>query len=155
MRGFKVFGDNAQVYAAYILATLEWGQMHHHYGRRDPVPILPDWLTSYIGVSKELRTNANLPKKHVQVGHYDVRLNATGTWLWMANLLQFWTNLSGPQLYSGVFHYPSVLAEQLMADINPCLDAVHHVSWERIVNNTYNWLNARALFSGPQQVEFQ
>ena len=37
---FKVFEDNAQIYAD--LVTLEWGQMYHHYGRRDPVLILPD-----------------------------------------------------------------------------------------------------------------
>ena len=96
VRGFKVFGDNAQIYATYILATLEWGRMHCHYGRRDPVSVLPEWLTSYIGVSKELKTNADLPKKHVQIRHSDIHLNTAGTWLWMANLLQFWTDLSGP-----------------------------------------------------------
>ena len=25
VQGFKVFGDNAAIYATYILATLEWG----------------------------------------------------------------------------------------------------------------------------------
>ena len=95
VREFKVFGDNAQIYATYVMAMLEWGQMHCHYGRRDPVPVLPKWLTMYIGVSKELRTNADLPKKHIQIGHSDVCLNAMGTWLWMADLLQFWADLSG------------------------------------------------------------
>ena len=72
VHGFKVFGDNTQIYATYVLATLEWGRMYHHYGGRDPVLILPDWLTLYIRVSKELRTNADLPKKHVHIGHSDV-----------------------------------------------------------------------------------
>ena len=31
VRGFKVFGDNASIYAAYVQATLEWGQMYCHY----------------------------------------------------------------------------------------------------------------------------
>ena len=37
VREFKVFGDNAQIYATYVMAMLEWGLMHCHYGRRDPV----------------------------------------------------------------------------------------------------------------------
>ena len=52
VRGFKVFGDNAAIYAAYIMATLEWGRMYHHYEGRDAVPVLPEWLTTYIGSPK-------------------------------------------------------------------------------------------------------
>ena len=72
----------------------------------------------------------------------------------MADLLQFWTDLSGPRLFGSIFHYPSALAEQLMTDINPSFDAPHHVTWQRIVNNTPSWLNARALFDRSQQAEF-
>ena len=60
--GFKVFGDNAAIYAAYILATLEWGQMYCHYRGRDTVPVLPEWLTTYIGVTKDLTTNGTYPE---------------------------------------------------------------------------------------------
>ena len=73
----------------------------------------------------------------------------------MADLLQFWTDLSSPRLFGIIFCYPSALADQLMADINPSIDIAHHVTWERIVNNTYGWLNARALFDRPQQAEFK
>ena len=31
VRGFKLFGDNATIYTAYIMATLEWGKMYRHY----------------------------------------------------------------------------------------------------------------------------
>ena len=72
VQGFKVFGNNASICAAFILATLEWGHIHHHYGGRDPVPTLPEWLTTYIGVTKDLITNADLPRKCVQVGHPDI-----------------------------------------------------------------------------------
>ena len=61
VRGFKVFGDNAMIYAAYIMATLELGKMYHHYGGRDVVPVLPEWLTTYIGVTRSLTTIADLP----------------------------------------------------------------------------------------------
>ena len=129
--------------------------MYHHYGGRDPVPILPEWLTSYIRVSKELRANADLPKKCIHVGQTDVCLNAMAMWKLVADLLQFWTDLSGPTLYGGIFHYPSMLVERLMVDINPGVDIVHCITWERIDNNTYDWLNARALFASPQQAEFK
>ena len=121
MRGFKVFGDTAAIYAAYIMATLEWGKMYCHYGGRDMVPVLPEWLTTYIGVTRSLTTNADLPRKCIHVGHPDVRLNSVATWQWMADLLQFWSDLSGPRLFGSIFHYPSALAEQLMTDINPAL----------------------------------
>ena len=65
VRGFKVFGDNAAIYAAYIMATLGWGKMYRHYGGRDVVPVLPEWLTTYIGVTKSLTTNVDLPRKRV------------------------------------------------------------------------------------------
>ena len=80
VQGFKVFGDNAAIYAAYILATLEWGRMYHHCGGRDMVPVLPEWLTTYIGVTKSLTTNADLPRKCVHVGNPYVRLNSAATW---------------------------------------------------------------------------
>ena len=79
VRGFKVFGDNAAIYAAYIMATLEWGKMYCHYGGRDTVPVLPEWLTTYIGVTRSLTTNVDLPQKCVLVGHSDVRLNSVAT----------------------------------------------------------------------------
>ena len=41
-----------------------------------------------------------------------------------------------------------------MTDINPSFDAPCHITWQRIVNNTYSWLNAWALFDRSQQVEF-
>ena len=155
VRGFKVFGDNASIHAAFILATLECGQIYCHYEGRDPVPTLPEWLTTYIGVTKDLTTNTDLPRKHVQVAHHNVRLNSAATWQWMADLLQFWTDLSGPRLYGSIFHYSSALAERLMADINPGIDIGHHIMWERVVNNTYGWLNAQALFNRLQQAEFE
>ena len=154
VRGFKVFGDNAAIYAVYIMATLEWGRMYRHYGGRDAVPVLSEWLTTYIGVTKSLTMNTDLPQKCVHVGNPNIRLNSVVTWQWMVDLLQFWTNLSGPRLFVGIFCYPSVLAEQLMTDINPSFDASCHVTWQCIVNNTPSWLNARALFDRSQQAEF-
>ena len=152
--GFKVFGDNAVIYAAYIMATLEWGKMYCHYGGRDTVSVLPEWLTTYIGVTKSLTTNADLPQKCIHIGHPDVQLNSVVTWQWMVDLLPFSTDLSGPRLFGGIFSYPSALTEQLMTDINPSFDAPHHVTSQRIVNNTPSWLNARALFDRSQQAEF-
>ena len=127
--------------------------MYHHYGGRDAVPVLLEWLTTYIGVTRSLTTNADLPRKHVHVGNPDIRLNSAATWQWMADLLQFWTNLSGPRLFGSIFCYPSALAEQLMTDVNPSFDAPHHITWQHIMNNTYSWLNTRALFDRSQQVE--
>ena len=155
VRGFKVFGDNATIYAAYILATLEWGWMYRHYGKRDAVPILPEWLTTFIGVTKDLTMSMDLPGQRVHVGHQDVWLNSAATWQWMADLLQFWADLSGTRLYGSIFHYPSALAELIMADINPSIDLGQCVRWECIVNNTYGWLNARALFNQTQRTEFE
>ena len=154
VRGFKVFGDNAAIYAAYIMATLEWGRIYRHYGGRDAVPVLPEWLTTYIRVTKSLTTNADLPRKCIHVSNPDIQLNSVATWQWMANLLQFWTNLSGLRLFGGIFCYPSALAKQLMTDINPSFDTPHHITWKRIMNNTPSWLNAQALFDESQQAEF-
>ena len=71
----------------------------------------------------------------------------------MADLLQFWTDLSSPRLYGSVFRYPSALAELLMADINPSIDLGQRVTWEHIVNNTYGY--TRVLFDQAQQTEFE
>ena len=84
----------------------------------------------------------------------DVWLNSVATWQWMADLLQFWTDLYGARLFGGIFCYPSALAEQLMTDINPSFNTPHHITWQRSMNNTPSWLNARALFDRSQQAEF-
>ena len=131
------------------------GRTYHHYGGRDAVPVLLEWLTTYIGVTRNLTTSTDLPRKCMHVGHSDVRLNSAVTWQWMVDLLQFWTDLSGPRLYGGIFCYPSALVEQLMADINPSINIGHRIMWERVVNNTYGWLNARVLFNKSQQTEFE
>ena len=130
VRGFKVFGDNATIYTAYILANLEWRRMYCHYGGRDAVLILPEWLTTFIRVTRDLTASADLPRQCMHVGHHDIRLNSMATWQWMADLLQFCTDLSGPRLYGSVFCYPSALVEQLMADINPSIDIGQCVMWE-------------------------
>ena len=77
--GFQVFGDNATILAVYIMATLEWGRLYCHYGGRDSVSVLPEWLTTYIGVTKSLTTNVDLPQKHVHVGNPDIWLNSMAT----------------------------------------------------------------------------
>ena len=41
-----------------------------------------------------------------------------------------------------------------MIDINPSFNAPCHITWQHIVNNTYSWLNAWALFERSQQAEF-
>ena len=41
-----------------------------------------------------------------------------------------------------------------MTDINPSFDAPRHITWQRIMNNTYSWLNAWVLFDRSQQAEF-
>ena len=128
--------------------------MYHHSRGRDAVPVLPEWLTTYIGVTRSLTMNADLPRKRVHVGHPNIRLNSPATWQWMVDLLQFWTNLSGLRLFSSIFHYPSALAEQLMADINLSFDAPHHITWQHIMNNTSSWLNTQVLFDRSQQAEF-
>ena len=61
--------------------------MYHHYGGRDAVPVLPEWLTTYIGVTKDLTTDVDLPRKHMHVGHPNVQLNSVATWQWMVDLL--------------------------------------------------------------------
>ena len=151
VRGFKVFGDNAVIYAEYIMATLEWGKLYCHYRGRDTVPVLPEWLTTYIGVTRSLTTNTDLPRKLIHIGNPDVRLNSVATWQWMADLLQFWTDLSGLRFFGSIFQYPSAL----MTDINPSFDAPLHVTWQHIVNNTPSLLNAQALFDKSQQAEFK
>ena len=125
VRGFKVFGDNAAIYAAYIMATLEWRKMYHHYRGRDAVHVLPEWLTTYIGVTKSLTTNADLPWKRIHVGNPNVWLNSVATWQWMADLLQFWTNLSGPRLFGSIFRYPSLWPSSLWRISTPA--STHHV----------------------------
>ena len=103
--------------------------MHHHYGGQDAVPILPEWLTTYIEVARSLTTNADLPRKWVHVGNADVWLNSQATWQWMADILQFWIDRSHQRLFSGIFCYPSALVEQLMTDINPNFNVSRHVTW--------------------------
>ena len=63
VRGFKVFGDNVPIHTTFIMATLEWGRMYHHYEGRDPVLTLPEWLITYIEVTVAIWVRMTLSAK--------------------------------------------------------------------------------------------
>ena len=88
------------------------------------------------------------------MGNTDMHLNSAGTWMWRADLLQFWADLLDSRMYGGIFRYTSLLVPCLMVDVNSSLDAIHHITWECVANNTTSWINAQALFLTGKMDEY-
>ena len=55
------FGDQAQKFAAEILATIEWGTQHWKLQESFPVPLVPKWLRTLEYVQTTMPMQGELP----------------------------------------------------------------------------------------------
>ena len=114
----SVFGNQAQKFAAKILATVEWGTQHWKLQESFPVPVVPKWLCMLEFVQTTMPVWGELPLVPLCTHYEDIRVRCPAMWAWMAVLLQFWQDHMTRHLYGGRFRQVSNLANTLIWDIN-------------------------------------
>ena len=97
----SVFGDQAQKFAAEVLATIEWGTQHWKLQETFPVPVIPRWLRMPGFTQTMTPLRGELPLMPMG-GHFeDIRMCCPAMWSWMTVFLQYWQDHMTPHLYGG------------------------------------------------------
>ena len=143
----SVFGDQAQKFAAEVLATTEWGTQHWKLQETFPVPVIPKWLQTPEFTQTTTPLRGELPLMPTGSHFEDICMRCPAMWSWMAILLQYWQDHMTPHLYGGRFRCISDLAATIIRDINPWLPHQAHFSWGYVAMNATLWIDQRDHFS--------
>ena len=126
----SAFGDQAQKFAAEILATIEWGTQHWKLQESFPVPLVPKWLCTLEYIQTMMPMQEELPLVPPGAHYEDIRVRCPAVWAWMAVLLQFWQDHMTRHLYGGHFRQASELANTFIRDINVWMPHSTRFGWK-------------------------
>ena len=150
----SAFGNQAQKFAAEVLAIIEWGTQHWKLQETFPVPVIPRWLQTPEFTQTTTPLRGELPLMPMG-GHFeDIRMRCLVMWSWMAVLLQYWQDHMTPYLYGGRFRRISDLAATVIRDINPWLPHQARFGWGYVAMNATLWIDQRDHFAMEHQEEW-
>ena len=158
VRCLWIFESSATAYSAHILAIFDWAYKFYKVGGEHPVPKLPSWLTTYIHVTSIPRFPEglpDLPRQRTAMRIDETAIRSPATWQWMADLLQYWSDVSNTKTPGGLSRTQSALVERLMDTVNPWFPAKHRVTWSRVAFGTFHWLQARTMFTLDQKADYE
>ena len=72
----------------------------------------------------------------------------------MADLLQYWSDVSNTKTQGGHSRTESVLVEWLMEIVNPWFPAKEQITWASVAFSTFHWLESRTMFTQEQQADY-
>ena len=147
VRCLWIFGGEAATHTAHVLAIFDWASKYFKLGGDYPVPKLPGWLTTFINVTSLSRFPDGLPPlpiKRTAMNYQNIAIRSPGTWQWMADLLQYWSDVSNTKTQGGLSRTQSALVEKLMEVVNPHFPTVkERITWESVTFGTFHWLKSR------------
>ena len=158
VRCLWIFKGSATAYCSHILAIFDWAYKFYKVGGENPVPKLPSWLTTYIHVTSIPHFPEglpDLPRQRTAMRIDKPTIRAPATWQWMADLLQYWSDVSNTKTPGGLSHTQSALVERLMDTVNPWFPAKHRITWSRVTFGTFHWLQARTMFTQDQKADYE
>ena len=158
VRCLWIFEGSAKAYCSHILAIFDWAYKFYKVGGEYPVPKLPSWLTTYIHVTSIPRFPEglpDLPRQRTAMRIDEPAIRSPATWQWMADLLQYWSDVSNTKTPGGLFRTQSTLVERLMDTVNPWFSEKHRVMWGRVAFGTFHWLQARTMFTQDQKADYE
>ena len=137
----SAFGDQAQKFAAEVLAIIEWGTQHWKHQETFLVPVIPRWLRMPEFTQTTTPLRGELPLMPMGGHIEDIRMRCPAMWSWMAVLLQYWQDHMTPCLYGGRFRHISDLAATVIRDINPWLPHQARFAWGYVAMNATLWID--------------
>ena len=158
IRCLWIFESSATAYSAHILAILDWAYKFYKVGGEYPVPKLPSWLTTYIHVTSIPRFPEGLPElpqQRTAMRIDESAIRSPATWQWMADLLQYWSDVSNTKTPGGLSRTQSALVERLMDIVNPWFPAKNRVTWGCVAFSTFHWLQAKTMFTPDQKADYE
>ena len=159
VRCLWIFGRNASTHTAYILAIFDWASKYFKLGGEYPVPRLPGWLTTFISTTSMPHFPDGLPplpSKRMAMNFPNKAIRSPGTWQWMADLLQYWSDVSNTKTQGGLSRTASPLVEKLMEIVNPHFPAVkERITWDSVAFGTFHWLEARSGLTRAEKADYE
>ena len=74
----------------------------------------------------------------------------------MADLLQYWCDVSSTKTQGGLSRTPSVLVEKLMEVVNPHLPAAkERITWDSVAFGMFHWLEARTGHTRAEKTDYE
>ena len=143
----SAFGDQAQNFAAEVLATFELGTQHWKLQETFPVSVTPKWLQTPEFTQTMTPLRGELPLMPTGSHFEDICVHCPVMWSWMAVLLQYWQDHMIPHLYGGRFCRISDLAATIIWDINLWLPHQARFGWGYVAMNATLWIDQRDHFS--------
>ena len=150
----SAFSDQAQKFAAEVLAIIEWGTQHWKLQETFPVPMIPRWLRTPEFTQTMTPLRGELPLMPTGGHIEDILVRCPAMWSWMAILLQYWQDHMTPCLYGGRFRHISNLAATVIRDINPLLPHQAHFGWGYAAMNATLWIDLRDHFAMEHHEEW-
>ena len=141
-----VFSTSTLLYAAKILATIEWGTQHWKMKEPNPVLPVPKWLWTIETMQTMTPLRGELPLPSPSMHMMDIHVWSPAIWSWMAMLLQYWQDHFSAALYGRRVRKASQLADILMRDINPWMSTCVRFGWDYVANNASTWLDVHEQF---------
>ena len=144
---FRYFGWNSKSFALEIITIVDWGRRYMELGFNYAIPTFSNYLfNQFSGSRQAVRQVPTKPDCLRQTGS-DVCSWCTEAWTLMASVLQFWTDeesIVEGEIFGGWVRLTSALAKYVMHTINPQLEEVYKVTWEKVVYRT-PWMQKRLL----------
>ena len=150
----SAFGDQAQKFAAEVLAIIEWGTKHWKLQETFPVPVIPRWLQTPEFTQTTTPLRGELPLMPTDGHIEDIRMCCPAMWSWMAVLLQYWQDHMTSCLYGGRFRRISDLVATVIRDINPWLPHQARFDWGYVAMNATLWIDLRDHFAMEHHEEW-
>ena len=151
----SAFGDQAQKFAAEILAIVEWDTQHWKLQESFPVPVVPKWLHTLEFVQTMTPVWGELPLVSPGTHYEDIRVRCPVMWAWMAVLLQFWQDHMTRHLFGGRFCQASDLANTLIRDINVWMPHSTQFRWSYLATHASLWLDMWDQFAEEHLEEWE
>ena len=146
----SAFGDQAQKFAAEILATIEW-KLQESF----PVPVVPKWLCMLEFIQTTMPVQGELPLVPPAAHYEDIHVRCPVVWAWMAMVLQCWQDHMTRHLYGGHFWQASDLAKTLIRDINVWMPHSTWFGWSYVATHASLWLDMRDQFAEEHLEEWE
>ena len=153
VRCLSAFGDQAQKFAAEILATIEWGTQHWKLQESFPVPLVPKCTLEYVQTTTPMQ--GELPLVPTGAHYEDIRVHCPAVWAWMAVFLQFWQDHMTCHLYGGCFRQISKLENILIWDIKVWIPHSTRFWWNYVAMHESLWLDIQDQFAKEHLEEWE
>ena len=132
----------------------DWGRKCFDVGLQFPLPMFPHYLFNEFARSRQGGGQVPTKPNYLTKTGRDVWAKCLEGWIWMAAILQFWTDeasIADSELFGGQTCLVSALVEYVMNAVNPVLPQGYKVTWDHVITCT-PWMKKR-LFNFTSEEE--